>query len=189
MRERNVSRRTGIGESCKSGRHRADLVMATEMAGIVGSCLAIGVWHWLFVGRNIRSVCLYGDGRLLLVGMAQDWHISAVARPCRGRTSSSTANTICLSRLCICRKSIRKRSQTAIKTVSLTKSAISFLMKIGLYIDFFSITASGKPTTAVNPDPVRPSSRVSRARRRSAARWAMASPRPVPEVSETLSPL
>jgi len=74
LRERNVSRRTGIGESCKSGRHRADRVMATEMAGIVGSCLAIGVWHWLFVGRNIRSVCLYGDGRLLLVGMAQDWH-------------------------------------------------------------------------------------------------------------------
>lgn len=48
--------------------------MATEVAGIVGACFAIGVWRWLFVGRNIQSMCLCGDGRLLLVGMAQDRH-------------------------------------------------------------------------------------------------------------------
>ena len=48
--------------------------MATEMAGIVGAGLAIGAWRRLFGGRNIQSVRLRGGGRLLLVGMAQDWH-------------------------------------------------------------------------------------------------------------------
>lgn len=71
---RNVGRRTGFGESCKRNRHRPDGVMTTKVPGIVGSSLAIGVRCRLFVGRNIRSMCLYGDGRLLLVGMAQDWH-------------------------------------------------------------------------------------------------------------------
>ena len=48
--------------------------MTTEMAGIVGAGLAIGAWRRLFGGRNIQSVRLRGGGRLLLVGMAQDWH-------------------------------------------------------------------------------------------------------------------